>query len=164
MLLVTWMRTAQAYKEAKRLDIQAPVVTMLFRDGKTILCVVTSSSFAHMEVRRNDIFCVRFERNYPNLETLILTAVQHSSLAERTGSNWSQRCKPSSLIMQCRKSLSSSFRSRFYSPWTFLGPSLQCGWSLTITAEYPKPPDIHLQITTDHRLSVHSESATHYIC
>ncbi|KAI0769508.1 hypothetical protein BC629DRAFT_1442198 [Irpex lacteus] len=33
VLLVTWMRTAQAYKEAKRLDIHSPVVIMLFRDG-----------------------------------------------------------------------------------------------------------------------------------
>ncbi len=33
VLAVTWTKTAQAYQEARRLNIRAPLATMLFRDG-----------------------------------------------------------------------------------------------------------------------------------
>lgn len=35
VLVVTWTKTAQAYREARRLNIRAPLVTVLFRDGTT---------------------------------------------------------------------------------------------------------------------------------
>ena len=34
VLLVTWSKTAMAYRETRRLGIKAPLVTLLFRDGK----------------------------------------------------------------------------------------------------------------------------------
>ncbi|KAI0825861.1 hypothetical protein BC629DRAFT_31621 [Irpex lacteus] len=33
VLAVTWTKTAHAYREARRLNIRAPLATMLFRDG-----------------------------------------------------------------------------------------------------------------------------------
>ncbi|KAI0809228.1 hypothetical protein BC629DRAFT_1103434 [Irpex lacteus] len=33
VLLVTWSKTAHLYKEARRLDVKAPLATLLFRDG-----------------------------------------------------------------------------------------------------------------------------------
>lgn len=34
VLAVTWMKTAQLYLEARRIKVNAPLATMLFRDGK----------------------------------------------------------------------------------------------------------------------------------
>lgn len=34
VLAVTWMKSAQTYREACRLNIRAPLAAMLFRDGK----------------------------------------------------------------------------------------------------------------------------------
>ncbi|KAI0799614.1 hypothetical protein BC629DRAFT_1285243, partial [Irpex lacteus] len=34
VLAVTWLKTARLYKEARRLGVEAPLATMLFRDGK----------------------------------------------------------------------------------------------------------------------------------
>ena len=34
VLLVTWSKTALAYRETRRLGIKAPLVTLLFRDGQ----------------------------------------------------------------------------------------------------------------------------------
>lgn len=36
VLAVTWVKTAESYKEARRLNLRAPLVTMLFRDGELI--------------------------------------------------------------------------------------------------------------------------------
>ena len=35
VLLVTWSKTAQFYRESKRLRIKAPLATLLFRDGES---------------------------------------------------------------------------------------------------------------------------------
>lgn len=40
VLAVTWTKTAQAYREARRLNIRAPLATMLFRDGAMKLPIV----------------------------------------------------------------------------------------------------------------------------
>lgn len=40
VLAVTWTKTAQAYQEARRLNIRAPLATMLFRDGAVKLPIV----------------------------------------------------------------------------------------------------------------------------
>lgn len=34
VLLVTWSKTAQLYRESRRLRIKAPLATLLFRDGE----------------------------------------------------------------------------------------------------------------------------------
>ena len=34
VLLVTWSKTTQSYRESRRLGIQAPLATLLFRDGE----------------------------------------------------------------------------------------------------------------------------------
>ena len=34
VLLVTWSKTAQLYRESRRLGIKAPLATLLFRDGE----------------------------------------------------------------------------------------------------------------------------------
>lgn len=39
VLVVTWKKTAQTYHEAHRLDIRAPLATMLLRDGKIRLSI-----------------------------------------------------------------------------------------------------------------------------
>ncbi len=36
VLVVTWKKTAQSYREARRLKIQAPLATMLIRDGTVV--------------------------------------------------------------------------------------------------------------------------------
>ena len=35
VLLVTWAKTAQSYREARRLKVEAPLVTLLFLDGES---------------------------------------------------------------------------------------------------------------------------------
>ncbi|KAI0781564.1 hypothetical protein BC629DRAFT_1289752, partial [Irpex lacteus] len=35
VLVITWTKTAQAYREARRMNIGAPLTTILFRDGAT---------------------------------------------------------------------------------------------------------------------------------
>lgn len=40
LLAVTWTKTAQAYQEAHRLNIRAPLATMLFRDGAMKLPII----------------------------------------------------------------------------------------------------------------------------
>ncbi len=37
VLLVTWSKTAHLYREARRLDVKAPLATLLFRDGQFTL-------------------------------------------------------------------------------------------------------------------------------
>ena len=37
VLVVTWSKTARLYKEARHLKIDAPLATLLFRDGTTEL-------------------------------------------------------------------------------------------------------------------------------
>ncbi len=34
VLAVTWMKTAHVYREARRLNLKSPLVTMILRDGK----------------------------------------------------------------------------------------------------------------------------------
>ena len=34
VLLVTWSKTAESYREARRLRIRAPLATLLLRDGQ----------------------------------------------------------------------------------------------------------------------------------
>ena len=34
VLFVTWSKTAQLYRESRRLGIRAPLATLLFRDGE----------------------------------------------------------------------------------------------------------------------------------
>lgn len=33
VLIVTWLKTARAYREAQRLNLESPLATMLFLDG-----------------------------------------------------------------------------------------------------------------------------------
>ena len=40
VLLVTWSKTAKSYREARRLGISAPLVTLLFRDGEWMIVIV----------------------------------------------------------------------------------------------------------------------------
>ena len=36
VLLVTWSKTAQSYRECRRLEIKAPLATLLFHDGEPV--------------------------------------------------------------------------------------------------------------------------------
>ncbi|KAI0084474.1 hypothetical protein BDY19DRAFT_909816 [Irpex rosettiformis] len=40
VLLVTWFKTAQLYKESRQLGIQAPLATLLLRDGTLYFCIL----------------------------------------------------------------------------------------------------------------------------
>ncbi len=48
VLVITWTKTAQAYREARRMKIRAPLATILFRDGAEygILVLYCSSLIA----------------------------------------------------------------------------------------------------------------------
>ena len=34
VLLVTWLKTVQSYRESRRLGVKAPLATLMFRDGE----------------------------------------------------------------------------------------------------------------------------------
>ena len=39
VLLVTWSKTVQLYRDSRRLGIKAPLATLLFRDGRLTLAL-----------------------------------------------------------------------------------------------------------------------------
>ena len=48
VLLVTWYKTAQSYRESRRLGIKAPLATLMFRDGERELMIAYLSTSSTM--------------------------------------------------------------------------------------------------------------------
>ncbi len=59
VLVVTWLKTAQAYKEARLLNIKAPLVTMLFRDGAIAQPICCNTLFTDSVMNRDNLLHVR---------------------------------------------------------------------------------------------------------
>lgn len=58
VLVVTWMKTAKSYREARRLNIEAPLSTMLIRDGAAVYINI-AVMITDCDVHRNILLCVR---------------------------------------------------------------------------------------------------------
>ena len=84
VLLVTWSKTLQLYRESRRLVIKAPLATLLFRDGERELIIeIPFDELNH--VFRNVLLCVSLL--HPRIKFISSeTSFQHPSYNERPSS------------------------------------------------------------------------------
>ena len=84
VLLVTWSKSLQSYRESRRLGIKAPLATLLFCDGEQEL-IIEIPFYELNHVFRNVLLCVSLL--HPRIKFISSEAsFQHPSYNERPSS------------------------------------------------------------------------------